>query len=254
MQEPTPPPSEEEPQDLTVEQVLTVLADGTMQTTHGMMRYSSNYTFLVTMEKGEVCLPAIYKPRKGERPLWDFPHGTLYKRERASFLTSEVLGWQVVPPTVIQSGDHGVGSVQMYIDHDPDINYFSFDESAAPQLARMSLFDALVNNADRKGGHLLLDGVGQIWGIDHGITFNEEHKLRTVIWDFAGQPVPQILMDDVESLCETLSDTDDDFTQEMRELLDPREMDAFRYRVDRVISSGMYPTPGPGPNYPWPAV
>jgi uncharacterized repeat protein (TIGR03843 family) len=183
---PTPQPDDNTPQSLPPATVLDVLQNGDMQDTHGMMRYSSNYTFLVTMEKGDYCLPAIYKPRRGERPLWDFPDGTLYKREHASYLTSETLGWGLVPPTVARDGSHGVGSVQFYIDHDPNVNYFSFDDTLTPQLARLCLFDVLVNNADRKGGHCLLDANNQLWGIDHGITFNADHKLRTVIWDFAG--------------------------------------------------------------------
>jgi uncharacterized repeat protein (TIGR03843 family) len=260
MDEPTRPNDAPEADDdntsieVTPEDVLAVLQDGDMQTMHGLMRYSSNYTFLVTMEKDAVCLPAIYKPRKGERPLWDFPEGTLYKRERASFLTSELLGWSIVPPTVVREGDHGVGSVQFYIDHDPEINYFSFDETHAPQLARLSIFDALVNNADRKGGHCLLDSNGQIWGIDHGITFNEDHKLRTVIWDFAGERIPDMLLADVQRLCGLLTDPASTYRQQMNELLNPYEIEAFKQRVDKLIARRKFPVPGPGPNYPWPAV
>lgn len=259
MQEPNVP--NESPQDneqpavaLTPDEVLAVLAEGEMETTHGLMRYSSNYTFLVTMKRDAVCLPAIYKPRKGERPLWDFPEGTLYKRERASYLTSVALGWDVVPPTVVRAGDHGVGSVQLFINHDPDVTYFSLDETHQPQLARLSLFDVLVNNADRKGGHCLVDDEGHIWGIDHGITFNVEHKLRTVIWDFAGQPVPKPLLEGVEQLCKLLVDPASTYRQQMAVLLDPAEMAAFQKRVDKVLMTGKYPLPGPGPNYPWPAV
>ncbi len=259
MQEPTVPNDAPEDDDkaaveLTPEEVLSVLADGEMETTHGVMRYSSNYTFLVTMKKGEVCLPAIYKPRKGERPLWDFPEGTLYKRECASYLTSVALGWDVVPSTVVRDGDHGVGSVQLFVEHDPDITYFSLDERHQPQLERLCLFDVLINNADRKGGHCLMDDTGYIWGIDHGITFNVEHKLRTVIWDFAGQPIPQPLIEGVEKLCKVLQDPASTYHQRMASLLNPREVAAFQQRIDMVLMTGKYPLPGPGPNYPWPAV
>lgn len=244
----------QEPTEVTAETVIDVITHGDMENTHGMLRYSSNYTFLVTMTKDDMSLPAVYKPRKGERPLWDFPDGTLCNRERAAYLTSDVLGWGVVPPTALRDGVHGVGSVQFYVHHDPKLNYFSFDDEMAPQLARMALFDVLVNNADRKGGHVLLDDNGQLWGIDHGITFNEEHKLRTVIWDFAGGQVPAALMSDVETLCATLQDADSDYRTELATLLMRRELDAFQRRIDRVLQTRRYPTPGPGPNYPWPAV
>lgn len=244
----------EETLEITIEAVMDVLCGGEMESTHGLLRYSSNYTFLVTMQKGDVCIPAVYKPRKGERPLWDFPDGTLCNRERAAFLTSDLLGWGIVPPTVLGEGPHGTGSIQFYVDHDPEINYFSLDETFAPQLARIALFDVLVNNADRKGGHILLDGQGQLWGIDHGIAFNEDHKLRTVVWDFAGQPVPSVFMDDVQRLCEAMQDETSAYYTEMVTLLDNYEMAAFQKRIDRVLMARRYPNPGPGPNYPWPAV
>lgn len=239
---------------VTIEQVLDVLENGEMETTHGLLRYSSNHTFLVTMCKDDIQVPAVYKPRRGERPLWDFPDGTLCNRERAAFLTSDVLEWGIVPPTALRGGSHGTGSVQFYIDHDPEINYFSLDEQFTPQLARLALFDVLVNNADRKGGHCLLDESRHIWAIDHGITFNKEHKLRTVIWDFAGQPIPDVLLEDVGRLCMALEDADSPFLTKLSELLNSREIDAFRQRVERVMTTQTYPKPGPGPNYPWPAV
>lgn len=260
MDTPQTPPSDKPDHDnsqavsLTMDEVVAVLTEGAMAATHGMMRYSSNYTFLVSVEKDAYQIPAIYKPQKGERPLWDFPTGTLYMRERASYLTSAQLGWSVVPPTVVREGEHGVGSVQFFIEHDPEKHYFTFDERVAPQLARLCLFDVLVNNADRKGGHCLLDASGQLWGIDHGITFNEDHKLRTVIWDFAGQPIPQILIDDVQRLCSDLQTADNPFRCQLNTLLSPREIEAFQRRIDRVLNTKTFPTPGPGPNYPWPAV
>lgn len=257
MSEALPPenPSEDDtPTIVTLEQVLDVLTNGEMETTHGLLRYSSNHTFLVTMRQDDLCIPAVYKPRRGERPLWDFPDGTLCNRERAAFLTSDLLDWDIVPPTSLRDGSHGIGSVQFYVDHDPAINYFSFDERFAPQLARLALFDALVNNADRKGGHCLLDGEGQVWGIDHGITFNAEHKLRTVIWDFAGQSVPQQLMEDVRRLCEALENDTSVYYTQMAELLNRSELAAFQQRVNKLLRTSIYPRPGPGPNYPWPAV
>lgn len=239
---------------LTKETILNVLSKGELKDTHGMLRYSSNYTFLISVEHDDLTLAAIYKPRKGERPLWDFPDGTLYKRERAAYLTSDALGWGIVPPTVIRSGQHGVGSLQFFIDHNPKMNYFAFDDSYTEQLARISLFDVLVNNADRKGGHCLLDTNDQIWGIDHGITFNEEHKLRTVIWDFAGQVVPEPLLQDVTALKAKLQDPDSAYHKYMTDLINPQEMAAFIRRIDKILDTKRYPEPGAGPNYPWPAV
>lgn len=248
-------PADEQPSvALSLAEVFAVLEQGQIQDTHGMMRYSSNYTFLITVQKDELCIPAIYKPRKGERPLWDFPEGTLYKRELAAYLTSEALGWSLVPPTVIKDGQHGVGSVQFYIDHDPEMHYFNFPEGLEAQLARLSLFDVLINNADRKGGHCLLDEQGQLWGIDHGISFNEDHKLRTVIWDFAGQPVPAPLIADVQRLDALLQDETAPYTQALAKLINPLERGAFQRRIARVLETGKYPLPGNGPNYPWPAV
>jgi uncharacterized repeat protein (TIGR03843 family) len=128
-------------QGIGVERVLEILEKGTVDAEHGMMRWSSNYTFLISVTHDETSLMSIYKPQRGERPLWDFPDGTLCYREVASFLTSEALGWQIVPPTVLREGPRGLGSVQFYIDHDPDINYFSFDETMIPQLMRLVAFD-----------------------------------------------------------------------------------------------------------------
>lgn len=218
------------------------------------MRWSSNYTFLVSVEHQDIKTMAVYKPQKGERPLWDFPDGTLCYRELASFLTSQALGWELVPPTVLRDGPRGLGSLQFYIDHDPEVNYFTFDESMRPQLQRMAAFDYLVNNADRKGGHCLLDSEGHLWGIDHGITFHSAPKLRTVIWDFAGQPIPDELVTDVEKLCVALEDEFGEYRRELERLLSPHEINTFRARVRQLLKTRRYPLPGAGPNYPWPPV
>lgn len=246
--------SEDSSEALTFERVLEILEKGTISEEHGSIRWSSNYTYLLSIEHKDVELLAVYKPRRGERPLWDFPDGTLCYRERASFLTSEALNWKVVPPTVLRNGPDGLGSVQFFVHHDPDMNYFSFDESVLPQLMRLSLFDTLVNNADRKGGHCVLDAQGHVWGIDHGLTFNNVHKLRTVIWNFAGETIPDILLDDVEELCQKLDDPEDPYRQEISKLINEAEMRAYQRRIQRLLESKVYPQPGPGPNYPWPPV
>lgn len=239
---------------LTMERVLEVLEKGKIDQEYGILRWSSNYAFLVSVAYEDVELTAVYKPQKGERPLWDFPDGTLCYREVAAFLTSRELGWEIVPPTVLREAARGLGSVQFYIDHDPQVNYFSFDESMAPQLMRLSAFDYLVNNADRKGGHCLVDSQGHLWGIDHGISFHASHKLRTVIWDFAGQSVPTALLEDIERLCETLEDAGSDYRQQLCELLSGAELNALRARIRHILKTRRYPLPGPGPNYPWPPV
>jgi len=239
---------------ITPEQVLEVLACGDFDTEHGAIRWSSNYTFLCSVTQGDLTVMAVYKPRSGERPLWDFPDGTLCQRERAAYLTSAAMGLHQVPPTVLRDGPRGLGSVQFFIDHDPEYNYFSFDESLLPQLMQLSLFDVLVNNADRKGGHCIVDSEGRLWGIDHGIAFHSMHKLRTVIWNFAGQTIPESLLTAVNTLCETVETVDSDYRTEMDQLLSLAEMNAFRKRIDRVLHTKVFPQPGPGPNYPWPPV
>jgi len=247
--------SDEKPTEpITFERVLEILEKGKVDEEHGAIRWSSNYTFLVTVKHDDTEIMAVYKPRRGERPLWDFPDGTLCQRERASFLTSETLGWKLVPPTVLRDGPHGIGSFQFYIHHDPDVNYFSFDESALPQLKQLALFDFLVNNADRKGGHCLMDDQKHIWGIDHGLTFNNVHKLRTVIWNFADKPISPTLVEDVEALCHKLGDMESEYCKALCGLINDAEIKAFERRVHRVLETKTYPTPGPGPNYPWPPV
>lgn len=244
----------ETPTPITIERVLDVLQRGSIQAEHGMLRWSSNYTYLVSICHEDVTVSAIYKPRKGERPLWDFPDGTLCLRERASFLTSQVLDWQIVPPTVLREGARGLGSFQFFIEHNPEVNYFSFDAALKPQLMRMALFDVLANNTDRKGGHCLLDEQGHVWGIDHGLTFHVQHKLRTVIWDFAGRPIPDDLLADVEALCSALTDAGGAYRKALSELLATAEINAFDARLRRLLRSRKYPVPGSGPNYPWPPV
>lgn len=243
------------PTPVSIERALEILEKGRFDTEHGAIRWSSNYTFLVTVAHEDAEVMAVYKPQRGERPLWDFRDGTLCYRERATYLTSVALGWPVVPPTALRNdGPHGLGSLQFYIDHDPDYHYFNFDESLLPQLQRLALFDALVNNADRKGGHCLVDAAGQLWGIDHGLTFHTANKLRTVIWDFAGEPVPQHLLNDVQKFCADLNKKDSSLRKQLGALLEASEIVALDRRVNAILRTGKYPQPGPGPNYPWPPV
>jgi uncharacterized repeat protein (TIGR03843 family) len=252
--DPRAAPGSDDSQPISIAQVLNVLEHGVIEEEVGLLRWSSNYTFLVTLCLDDIQLSAVYKPRRGERPLWDFPEGTLCQRELAAFLTSEALGWEIVPPTVLREGARGVGSLQFFIDHDPERHYFTLDESYAPQLMRMALFDVIVNNADRKGGHCLLDAADHVWGIDHGITFHTQHKLRTVIWEYAGQPVPAPLLADLERLAALVRDDGSAFRRQLDALLAPDEVAALASRIRRVLKTRQYPQPGPGPSYPWPPV
>lgn len=231
-----------------------LLAEGVIDDVQGIMRWGSNYAALVTIRDGGLAVTAVYKPQRGERPLWDFPDGTLCYREVVSYLISQALEWYLVPPTVLRHGPHGLGSLQLFIEHDPDINYFSLNDQFVPQLQRFVIFDDLINNADRKGGHLLLDARGKLWGIDHGLTLNAMPKLRTVIWEFSGLPVPHTLLVPVQGLLDQLADSSSNLRTSIAPLLDTDEIDALMKRAQRLLDCRQFPEPGPGPNYPWPPV
>lgn len=237
-----------------IPRILHLLTCGNVRDEHGMLRWSSNYTFLVSVSEANEKTLAVYKPQRGERPLWDFPDGTLCYREVAAYRISAALGWALVPPTVLRDGPRGIGSVQFYIEHDPEVNYFTFDDSHAEQLRRMALFDYITNNADRKGGHCLLDDSNHVWGIDHGICFHPAPKLRTVIWDFAGQAVPEQLLCDVQRIAEEVDQPSSPLRRELDQLLAEAEVQALQSRIRRVLHRREFPRPGPGPNYPWPPV
>ncbi len=240
--------------ELSVGEVLALLAKGEMNV-QGMMPWSSNYTLLVTVRDGDLEGLAVYKPRRGERPLWDFPRGTLCQREFAAFLLSEALGWSLVPPTVLRDGPYGYGSVQLYIDCDQDAHLFTMQKEGGydDQLARLAVFDILSNNADRKSGHCLKGADGRLWAIDHGICFHAEPKLRTVLWDFAGEPICAEIMGDLCALREDVR-SGGRFIRTLEGLLAAEEVRAFRRRLDRLIDTGCYPDPGAARNIPWPPV
>lgn len=244
----------EEPLTISFDRALEVLKHGRINDELGLMRWGSNYTFLVAVTYDDVSFLAIYKPQVGERPLWDFPDGTLYQREIASYVVSEALGWHIVPPTLGREGPRGIGSLQLFIEHDPQRHYFTFDESHEPQLMRFAAFDAIINNADRKGGHCLIDEDERIWGIDHGLTFHSMNKLRTVIWDYAGQELPSDILSDFSQLCGKLDDASDECHQQLSNLLSKAELAALKARLNRLLQSKCYPNPGSGPNRPWPAI
>jgi uncharacterized repeat protein (TIGR03843 family) len=228
---------------------LRVLAEGEIEV-QGRMPWSSNNTFLVSVCRDGASIGAIYKPGRGERPLWDFPHG-VYQREAAAWELSEILGWGVVPETLLRpDAPLGPGSLQRFVDADFSEHYFTLMENPAhhDRLRVIAVFDLLLNNADRKSGHCLLDGDGRIWAIDNGLSFHVEPKLRTVIWDFAGEPVPEHLLADIERVAAGVPDR-------LARLLDDGEPDALVRRARAVLRHPELPAPHPERRpYPWPLV
>jgi uncharacterized repeat protein (TIGR03843 family) len=185
--------------------------------------------------------------------LWDFPVATLARREVAAYQVSEALGWRLVPPTVYRSkGPVGPGSFQLFIEHDPEYHYFSFEEEDHHRLRPTVLFDILINNADRKGSHVLKDDQGHLWLIDHGICFHEEDKLRTVIWNFAGEPIPENLCQDISKLYDELA-RGTKLAAELKPHLSQAEIKALEGRAERLMASGHFPNPNPSRRFqPWP--
>ncbi len=238
--------------ELNPEAQADLIAHGEIEVV-GRVAWSSNAALLVTVERDDVQTLAVYKPEQGERPLWDFPDGTLCRREYASYRLSEALGWNLVPPTVLRDGPFGIGSVQCFVEHDPDEHYFTLLEDHVDDFMRFAVFDVLANNADRKGGHCLRElETSQIFGIDHGLTFHVAPKLRTVIWDFAGEVVPPALLADVERLCVAL---DGALGDEFAGLLHRVEVDALRRRIDDLLDDPRLPEPDEGyHSVPWPMI
>ena len=233
----------------------------------GQMVNASNSTLVVESD-GERF---IYKPRSGERPLWDFPDKTLHLRERAAFVVSELLGWDVVPATIIAEGPYGIGSFQEWIDAEPatvDIfvpgevpeswltiitgideegNQVTLAHEDSPRLLQIAIFDAVVNNADRKAGHLLTKASGNTYGIDHGVTFNAEDKLRTVLWGWIGELIPETYLSDLKALKAKIPGS------EIEDLLDTSETLALLERIDYLLAEQVMPSPSPNwPAVPWP--
>lgn len=259
--------------DLTVDELEHLLADGDIEI-EGRMPHSSNATFLVTVngegassdsdqafgdqacDDGEaadgkpLCHKAIYKPGRGERPLWDFPPD-LYKREVATYRLAAALGWDVVPPTVIGTGPYGEGSVQAFVDADFAEHYFTLFEDGVgiDDFKLLCALDIIANNTDRKSGHCLLARNGRIYGIDHGLSFHAEFKLRTVIWEFADEPLGDELTADITRFL------DEGPPVELLTLLDPFERDAMLARAKALLDSGVFPADKSGGyRYPWPLV
>ena len=238
--------------ELTSADAAAVLAEGAIDVV-GRVAWSSNAALLVTVTHADTEVLAVYKPQRGERPLWDFPDGSLCRRETATFVTSDALGWDIVPSTVLREGPYGLGAVQRFVEHDPDEHYFTLLDSHEERFLRFAVFDAVVNNADRKGGHCLRElATGHVYGIDHGLTFHAAPKLRTVIWDFAGSAIPAELVADLVSLRTRLEGP---LAPVMNELLAPVEVDALLRRIDDLVAGGTLPVPDEGyHSVPWPMI
>lgn len=225
--------------------IFRTLADGDLEIL-GLLPMASNAT-LLTRVHGELEVMGVYKPQRGETPLWDFPDGTLCYREHAAWVVSEQLGWGLVPPSVLRDGPAGFGVLQLFIDHDPNVDLQSALERQTDDFRRMALFDVIINNADRKGGHCLVDPDERVWGVDHGVCFHYEPKLRTIIWAFEADPIPKSPMVALESFVSRGAAGD-----ELLELLTTREVAAVRSRSEQLLSSGVFPLAGRGHNVPWP--
>ncbi|MFB7736973.1 SCO1664 family protein [Streptomyces sp. NPDC056112] len=256
-----------------------LLARGEL-TVRGRIREASNAALFCTVAYDGREASCVYKPVAGERPLWDFPDGTLAAREVAAYEVSEATGWSLVPPTVLRDGPYGEGMVQLWIEATPEAELLALLDAEEPgpgwkaigfaevgegrtallvhaddeRLRRMAVLDAVINNADRKGGHLLPTPEGHLYGIDHGVTFNVENKLRTLLWGWAGEPLPPEVLAVLKALKDTLRDGAPLATR-LAALITPAELDATRARVTALLTSGAHPEPsGEWPAIPWPPV
>lgn len=240
------------------EATLTALLKGELTIT-GEFVWGSNYTYFAEVAYQGETLKAVYKPVRGERPLWDFPPASLARREVAAYLVSEALGWRLVPPTAFRrKASLGPGSVQLFLEHDPEYHYFNFSQEDRQRLRPVAAFDLLVNNADRKGSHILVDPAGRLWLIDHGICFHVEDKLRTVLWDFAGEPLPPDILAGLVAFREQLDETGgspSELAARLQPHLSRGEVSALRRRAELLIDLGCFPNPPESRRaFPWPPV
>ncbi|MET7620736.1 SCO1664 family protein [Streptomyces sp. NPDC005408] len=271
-----PAPERIPPRSLTA---LDLLTKGELSV-RGRVREASNAVLYCTVSYEGEQAHCVYKPVAGERPLWDFPDGTLAQREVAAYEISEATGWGLVPPTVLRDGPYGEGMVQLWIEADPEQSLLALVEDEEPgdgwkavgfaevgegrtallvhaddaRLRRLAVLDAVINNGDRKGGHLLPTADGHLYAIDHGVTFNVDDKLRTLLWGWAGDPLPGETLSTLESLSDALSPHDPLATR-LAQLLTAAEVEALRERVGALRGAGRHPVPsGEWPAIPWPPV
>lgn len=231
--------------------VPPVLAEGDLELL-GLLPRSSNYAFLARATSGEEEMLAVYKPRRGETPLWDFPEGTLGNRETAAYVVAQALGWPNVPPTVLRDGPEGEGAVQRFIPFEPSEHALTLLDRFPAAFRRVALFDVVVNNADRKAGHCLLGRDGELFVVDHGTCFSDEPKLRTVLWDFVDEPIADEDLRTLRTLAQALEGGA--VRRALDHLLSRGEVRATARRLDELLAGGRFPQPGPGRPYPWPIV
>ena len=215
----------------------------------GRLPWASNATFLVEVTRGRATALGVYKPQRGERPLWDFPRG-LHRREVAAYLLSETLGFGLVPPTLAREGPYGPGSIQLFVDAEFEEHYFTLRERPEHRaaLTRLCAFDLVANNADRKSGHCLLGRDGRLYAIDNGLCFHAEPKLRTVVWDFSGEPIPG----EIRAAASRLAAQG--LPEPLAELLGPEERAALLARARALGAAEQFPEDATGMRYPWPLV
>jgi len=238
------------PYGTSCEATLNLLRTGDLQVA-GRLVDASNATLYCTVETAAESMICIYKPRAGERPLWDFPSGTLSLREVAAYQISEALGWGIVPPTVWRDGPVGPGMVQQWVDVDQDIDLVELVRSDREDLQRIAVFDVVINNSDRKGGHILPTPGGRLFGIDHGVAFSVESKVRTLLWQWEGDLVPKPVLDDLQRLARALDAGQ--VRDTLRALLSSAEVAAVERRVDQLLVGKRHPGPSPDwPAIPWP--
>jgi uncharacterized repeat protein (TIGR03843 family) len=238
------------PLELEVDDALMLLHQGELSI-EGRLMDASNATLYCAVTADGVTAACVYKPVAGERPLWDFPDGTLAEREVAAYAVSSALDWQIVPPTVYRDGPLGPGMAQLWIAEDDEVDLVALIRRRDSEpLRRIAVFDAVINNADRKGGHLLPTPAGHVYGVDHGVSFHSEDKLRTVLWQWAGRRLPDEAR---AALTELRGELDSHLGELLHELLTRREVRQVRSRVDRLLAAQRHPEPsGEWPAVPWP--
>ena len=237
---------------LTDPAVPRVLATGELEVL-GLLPNASNHTFLARARREGEDMLGVYKPRRGERPLWDFPEGTLCAREVATYVVARALGWPNVPATVLRNGPYGIGSVQRFVPSDPQEHYFTLQERFPAAFRRVAAFDLVVNNADRKAGHCLLGEDDRIYVVDHGVCFSEEPKLRTVIWDFIGDPLEDDVRADLRMVAGEVRGGP--LRDELANLLAESELAALEARAREVAAMERFPEPGEDHRpFPWPPI
>jgi hypothetical protein len=228
---------------------MSLLENGEIVVEGRLVDASNATLFVVVSHQGEETR-AIYKPVAGERPLWDFPDGNLASRERAAYLIDQALGFNHIPLTILRDGPFGIGAVQQWIDIDESIDLEDFFRKDDPQLREVALLDAIINNTDRKIGHLLPEPSGHLYICDHGVTFHEEDKLRTVLWQWSGQPLRELEVKALQDLLRKISGQE---LEELSSLLTQGEIAALQERINRLIVTGIFPEPNPEwPHIPWP--